>query len=131
MKTSALIAVSAIFAAVALNACAKDDAPVVSVCMLAASPSQYHQRQIKLDADVVAEPHGYHLVDQACPDDSVSLVIPEYSSHDAKFTDMMRDIMTHHARGHAVLSGTFLAERIHHQVGTLTADDVLSVAVDN
>lgn len=131
MKTLMLVAALAALAGMAPSACAKDDVPPVSVCTLAAGPSQYHQKLVQLHADVVAEPHGYHLVDRACPNESVGLVVPEHSINDAKFDDMMGKIMAHHARGHVVLTGVFLEERTHHQAGTFTANDVLSVATSD
>lgn len=127
MKTLLLVAAPIVFSCVALSAYANSEIPMVSVCKLAASSSQYSGQRIELHAEVVAEPHGYHLVDKSCPNDSVGLVIPEQSSNDAKFADMMGKIMAHHARGQVAITGTFRLERINHQIGTLVVDDVLSV----
>jgi len=128
MTTSMRIATSILLVGSALGACAQSGIPVVEVCRLVMNPNQYHEQRIELHANVVAEPHGYHLVGSDCPTGTVGLVIPEQSANDAKFTAMMRQIMAHHARGRVVITGVFQTMQANHQVGVLIIDDVVSVA---
>jgi hypothetical protein len=110
-----------------LDAYAKNRPPAIDICKLVANPGQYDEQRIELHTNVVAEPHGYHLVGSDCLNGSVGLVVPERSANDAKFTSMMQRIMAHHARGQVVIVGVFHAGQANHQVGTLTIDDVISV----
>jgi hypothetical protein len=121
------IAASTLLLMGALEACAQSGAHHVDVCKLVVNPSRYDEQRIELHTNVVAEPHGYHLVDSDCLNGSVGLVIPEKSANDAKFTSMMQRVMAHHARGQVVIVGVFRAAQANHQVGTLTIDDVISV----
>jgi len=127
MTTFIRIATSILLLVGALAACAQGGAPPVDVCKVVENPNQYDTQVIELRANVVAEPHGYHLVGNDCLHGSVGLVIPEKSANDAKFTRMMQQVMTHHARGQVVIIGFFRAAQSDHQVGTLTIDDVISV----
>lgn len=109
------------------SACARNDMPSISICNLIDSPARYDRRRMELHAGVVAEPHGYHLVGSECVGGSVELVIPERSDNDAKFTQLMRQVMAHHAKGDLVITGTFHATRSGHPTGTFVIDDVLKV----
>jgi hypothetical protein len=77
---------------------------------------------MELHAVVVAEPHGYHLAGSECVGGSVELVIPEHSDNNAKFTQLMRQVMAHHAQGEPVITGTFHATRSSHQTGTFVIE---------
>ena len=127
MTTSIRVATSILLVGSALGACAQSGIPTVEVCRLVMNPNRYNEQRIELHANVVAEPHGYHLVGSDCPTASVGLTVPEQSANDAKFTSMMQQIMAHHARGRVVITGVFQAVKTNHQVGVLTIDDVVSV----
>lgn len=122
-----LLAVCAIGLAAASGIRAADAIPVASTCDVLRSPTAYERTRIELHADVTAEAHGYHLWDERCPGSSIKLTLPDHSANDAKFASLMRQIMSHQARGYVEITGVFQRSQDPLESGRFEVDDVLRV----
>jgi hypothetical protein len=108
----------------------------VGICSLLANPKQYQGMPIELEADVIAEPHGYHLVGNCGAVSSIALEMPSGTNKEGEFVGLSRKIMANHAQGHVVITGVFSQktdEQVFHtvgQIGQFIVDDVISVSTD-